>query len=149
MRTTHASTKCRTGNDRYPFCFFLSQLLLGFRKMLPLPPIVKNIHRNFYDSLIYFFFLSFGLLFLFLLRLLLILFLFYVLYFIYFFSFSVFVFIFSLSCVYSSPVSFQNLFLDRPQPGPIKSVLLVIIGWLVGNAVFSETALRIFLTFYI
>ena len=37
--------------------------------------------------------------------------------------------------------------MDRRQPGPIKSVLLVIIGWLVGNAVFSETALRIFLTF--
>ena len=37
--------------------------------------------------------------------------------------------------------------LDRRQPGPIKSVLLVIIGWLVGNAVFSETALRIFLIF--
>ena len=41
--------------------------------------------------------------------------------------------------------------LDRRQPGPIKSVLLVIIGWLVGwlvgNAVFSETALSIFLIF--
>ena len=37
--------------------------------------------------------------------------------------------------------------LDRRQPGPIKSMLLVIIGWLVGNAVFSETALRIFLIF--
>ena len=33
------------------------------------------------------------------------------------------------------------------QRGPIRSVLLVIIGWLVGNAVFSETALRIFLIF--
>ena len=37
--------------------------------------------------------------------------------------------------------------MDRRQPGPIKSVLLVIIGWLVGNAVFSETTLRIFLIF--
>ena len=37
--------------------------------------------------------------------------------------------------------------MDRRQPGPIKSVLLVIIGWLVGNAVFSETALKIFLIF--
>ena len=39
-------------------------------------------------------------------------------------------------------VSFQYLwiffvFLDLWQPGPIKSVLLVIIGWLVGNTVFS------------
>ena len=47
------------------------------------------------------------------------------------------------------------LFLDRRQRGPIRSVLLVIIGslvdrlvgWLVGNVVFSETALRIFLIF--
>ena len=43
--------------------------------------------------------------------------------------------------------------LDRRQPGPIKSVLLVIIvwlvGWLVANAVFSETAQRIFLKFCI
>ena len=41
------------------------------------------------------------------------------------------------------------MFLDRRQPGPIKSVLLLItgwlVGWLVGNAVFSETGLRIFL----
>ena len=41
--------------------------------------------------------------------------------------------------------------LDRRQPGSIKLVLLVIIGWLVGwlvgNAVFSETALSIFLIF--
>ena len=41
--------------------------------------------------------------------------------------------------------------LDWHQPGPIKSVLLVMIGWLVcwlvDNAVFSETALRIFLVF--
>ena len=41
--------------------------------------------------------------------------------------------------------------LDRRQSGPIKSLLLVIIGWLVGwlvdNAVFSETALSIFLIF--
>ena len=37
--------------------------------------------------------------------------------------------------------------MERHQPGPIKSVLLVIIGWLVGNAVFSETAVRIFLIF--
>ena len=42
-------------------------------------------------------------------------------------------------------------FLSRHQPGPIKSVLLVIIGWLVGwlvgNAVFSETDLGIFQIF--
>ena len=41
--------------------------------------------------------------------------------------------------------------MDRRQRGPMRSVLLVIIGWLVGwlvgNAVFSETALRIFLIF--
>ena len=37
--------------------------------------------------------------------------------------------------------------LDRHHPGPIKSMLLVIIGWLVGNAVFSQTAVRIFLIF--
>ena len=45
------------------------------------------------------------------------------------------------------------MFLDRRRRGPIGSVLLVIIGclvgWLVGNAVFSETALRIFLIFCI
>ena len=35
------------------------------------------------------------------------------------------------------------IFLDRRQRGPIRSVLLVIIG----NAVFSEIALRIFLIF--
>ena len=40
------------------------------------------------------------------------------------------------------------IFLDRRQWGPIKLVLLVIIGWLVDNAVFSETAVRIFLIFY-
>ena len=43
------------------------------------------------------------------------------------------------------------LFLDRRQRGPIRSVLLVIIGWLVGwlvgNTVFSEAALRTFLIF--
>ena len=43
------------------------------------------------------------------------------------------------------------IFLDQRQRGHIRSVLLVIIGWLVGwlvgNAVFSETALRIFLIF--
>ena len=37
--------------------------------------------------------------------------------------------------------------LDRHQRGPIRSVLVVIIGCLVGNAVFSETALRILLIF--
>ena len=36
--------------------------------------------------------------------------------------------------------------MDPCQQGLIKSVLLAI-GWLVGNAVFSETALRIFLIF--
>ena len=39
------------------------------------------------------------------------------------------------------------ILLDRRQWGPIRSVLLVITGWLVGNAAFSETALRIFLIF--
>ena len=38
-------------------------------------------------------------------------------------------------------------FLDRGQRGPIKSLMLVI-DWLVGNTVSSETALRIFLIFY-
>ena len=41
--------------------------------------------------------------------------------------------------------------MDQDQPGHIKSVFLVIIGWLVGwlvgNTVFSEMALRIFLIF--
>ena len=41
--------------------------------------------------------------------------------------------------------------MDRCQQGPIRSVLLVVIGWLVGllvgNAVFSETVLRTFLIF--
>ena len=41
----------------------------------------------------------------------------------------------------------QKRLLDRRQRGPIRSVLLVIIGWLVGNAIFSEMALRIFLIF--
>ena len=27
---------------------------------------------------------------------------------------------------------YLNMFLDRPQRGPIRSLLLVIIGWLVG-----------------
>ena len=40
-----------------------------------------------------------------------------------------------------------EMFLDRRQRGPIRSVLLVIIGWLVGNAVFSETALKDFSDF--
>ena len=44
------------------------------------------------------------------------------------------------------------MFFDQHQPGPIKSALLVIIGWLVGwlvgwLTVFAETALRIFLIF--
>ena len=43
---------------------------------------------------------------------------------------------------------FQYFVLDRRQAGPIKSVLLVIIGWLVGSVVFSETAQRIFLIFF-
>ena len=38
-------------------------------------------------------------------------------------------------------------FLDQRQPDHIKSVLLVIIGRLVGNAGFSETALSVFLIF--
>ena len=37
--------------------------------------------------------------------------------------------------------------LDRRQRGPLRSVLLVIIDWLVGNAVFSERALKIVLIF--
>ena len=41
----------------------------------------------------------------------------------------------------------ESLFLDRRQRGPIRLVLLVIIGWLIGNAVFSEMALRIYLVF--
>ena len=40
-----------------------------------------------------------------------------------------------------------DIFLDRRQRGPISLVLLVIIGWLVGNAVFSEMAQWIFLIF--
>ena len=57
----------------------------------------------------------------------------------------------------SSPVvvwwgkEFESTLLDWRQPDPIKSALLVIIGWLVGwlvgNTVFSETTLRIFLIF--
>ena len=50
-----------------------------------------------------------------------------------------------------SRADYEMNFLDRCQRGPIRLVLramfLVIIGWLGGNAVFSETALRIFLTF--
>ena len=38
-------------------------------------------------------------------------------------------------------------FLGRHQRGLTRLVLLVIIGWLVGKAVFSETALWIFLIF--
>ena len=45
-------------------------------------------------------------------------------------------------------VSVLIAFLDQRQLGPVRSVLLVIIGWLVGNTVFSETALKIFLIFY-
>ena len=41
------------------------------------------------------------------------------------------------------------LFLDRRQSGSVKLMLLLIIGWLfgwlVGNVVFSETSLNIFL----
>ena len=39
--------------------------------------------------------------------------------------------------------------LDRRQSGLTKSVFLIITGWLVGNAAFSETPLRIFLIFCI
>ena len=42
-------------------------------------------------------------------------------------------------------------FLDRRHRGPVRSVSLVIIdglvGWLVGNSVFSKTVLRAFLVF--
>ena len=41
----------------------------------------------------------------------------------------------------------QRLLIGLRVQGPIRSVLLVIIGLLVGNAVFSEKALRIFLIF--
>ena len=46
----------------------------------------------------------------------------------------------------------MHMFLiGQRQSGPIKSVLLVIIGWLVGwlvrNAIFSDTALSISLIF--
>ena len=41
----------------------------------------------------------------------------------------------------------EAIFLDRRQRGPIRWVLLVINGWLVGNAVFSEMVQRIFLFF--
>ena len=45
----------------------------------------------------------------------------------------------------------KKTLLARRQRGPIRSVLLVIIGWLVGwlagNAVFLEKSLRIFLIF--
>ena len=44
-------------------------------------------------------------------------------------------------------VKINYSFLERRQWGPKRSVLLLIIGWLVGNAVFSETVLRIFLIF--
>ena len=40
-----------------------------------------------------------------------------------------------------------DIFLDRRQRDPISLVLLVIIGWLVGIAVFSEMAQWIFLIF--
>ena len=48
-------------------------------------------------------------------------------------------------------INFQVVFIGLASaPCPIKSALLVItgwlfVGWLIGNAVFSETALRIFL----
>ena len=45
----------------------------------------------------------------------------------------------------------KKTLLARRQRGPIRSVLLVIIGglvgWLAGNAVFLEKSLRIFLIF--
>ena len=44
-----------------------------------------------------------------------------------------------------SPKIFLLFFLDRRHRGAIRSVLLVITGWLVGNAVFSEADVRIFL----
>ena len=43
---------------------------------------------------------------------------------------------------------YEILLLDQRLPGPIRLVLLVI-GWLVVNAVFLETALRNFLIFCI
>ena len=55
---------------------------------------------------------------------------------------------FPYNCICIHDIYFTfSLFLERRQPGPIKSMLLVIIGSLVGNAIFSETALRIFLIF--
>ena len=44
-------------------------------------------------------------------------------------------------------VPFEKFFLERGQPAPIRSVLLVIIGWLVCNTVSSETAPRILVMF--
>ena len=40
-----------------------------------------------------------------------------------------------------------HLLLDRRQRGPIRYKIVVVGNWLVGNAVFSETALRMFLIF--
>ena len=54
-----------------------------------------------------------------------------------------------LSCYNLMSLSFLN----RCQPDPIKSVLLVMFGWLVGllvgNAFFSETAGRTFFIFFL
>ena len=38
------------------------------------------------------------------------------------------------------------ILLDRHQPGPTKSVFLVIIGWLVGNSVFSKSKMSLLVT---
>ena len=62
-------------------------------------------------------------------------------------------FSYSINSIFSAAFSLTTvtfpiyLFLDWHQPGPIRSMLLVTFGWLVGNAVFSETAVRIFLIF--
>ena len=59
--------------------------------------------------------------------------------------------LFALNCWIIWERSWLIYFLDWHQLGPVKSLLLVIIGWLVGwlvgNTVFSETTLRIFLIF--
>ena len=62
-------------------------------------------------------------------------------------------FSYSINSIFSAAFSLTTvtfpiyLFLDWRQPGSIRSMLLVTFGWLVGNAVFSETAVRIFLIF--
>ena len=70
----------------------------------------------------------------------------------YFSSLSIDIIFFFLIINLNTSSLFSGLFfLDRRQPSPIKSVLLIIIGWLVcwlvGNADFLEMALRVFVIF--